>query len=184
MKNKIIFTLTFALLTGCSTAIEHMVIPDADPGWKMGYQHRERFTNSTIREFIPENDNINNWSKLITIQFIAGATNSPTDLSDLLIKDIKKTCTDATSDIIEKDRNSIIYEWSASICTPPVGTKIDPNIHTAQYEITRIIKGKDGIHKASYAEKTSSIDKNTRARWINKFKKTTLEKDGQVVSPL
>ena len=184
MKRKILLTLTFTILSGCSTAIEHMVIPDAAPGWKMGYQHRERFTNSTIREFIPENDTINNWSKLITIQFIAGATNTPDDLASLLIQNIKKTCTDATSNIIENDNNSIIYEWSTNECTPPVGTKIDLNIHTAQHEITRIIKGKDGIHKASYAEKTSTIDKDTRARWIGKFKKTTLEKDGQVVKML
>jgi len=62
--------LSFAILSAsCATSLEYIRAPSLGAEWKIGYQHRERFTNNNITEYIPRNESIQNWSKLYTVKY-------------------------------------------------------------------------------------------------------------------
>jgi len=185
MKNIFVFILIAIISSGCAS-LEYISVPmdPTDPTeWKVGFQTRPKSFGdaSYIRELIPKDDNIKNWSKLVTIQYIHGKSNvAPKEFVTALINNIKKSCSDAEWSIIESSTRSIIYEWSTKECKPPTKSS-SPNIFTPQHEVARIIFGNEGIHKASYNEKTKNLNPDIRDRWISVIRKSSVKKDGNII---
>ena len=174
------------LIASCAGSLEYMSVPLQASDWKVGFQTRPKSFGdaSYIREFIPKKDDIKNWSKIITIQYIDNKSNvPPKEFAATLISDIKRSCPDTQWNVIEESKRTIIYEWYTKECTAPSNTS-DPNIFTPQHEIAKVMFGNTGIHKASYNEKTKNLNSKTRNEWIEKLKNTHLEKDGNVVKLL
>ena len=183
MKNRILIILIAIVLVGCATSLEHVSVPMDATDWKVGFQTRPKSFGdaSYIREIIPKEDDIKNWSKIVTIQYIDGKSNvPPNEFVTALIGDIKKACPDAEWEIIESNTRSIIYEWYTKACKTPA-SKSNPNIHTPQHEVARVIFGNEGIHKVSYNEKTKSLSPATREKWISNLREVKLEKDGKTI---
>ena len=184
MHKRILITLISILTVACATSLEYVSVPMDAADWKVGFQTRPKLVGdaSYIREIIPKDDNINNWSKLVTIQYMHGMKSNvpPKEFVAALINDIKKACPDTELNIIESSSRSILYEWHTKSCNSPAGIS-DPNIYTAQHEVARVIFGNEGIHKVSYNEKTNNLNSNTRKEWISKLKEATLEKDGKTI---
>lgn len=179
MKKLVLALLTIALISGCTAALEYAIVPSMDQEWKVGYQNREKFTNSNITEFIPPNETIENWSKLFTIQYVAGANPNLENFVTAQMNNTKKKCADLTWSVIEQSNNSFLYEWNTKSCSGN-----NSNIYTAQHVITRHINGNDGMHIVSYAEKTKNISEATRSQWIERLKKANIRKNGEVVNVL
>jgi len=183
MKNKLLIILITLISSSCATSLERISVPIDSPDWKVGFQTRPKSFGdaSNLREFIPIKDSIDNWSKLITIQYIDGQSNVPPKaFVTILIDQIKKTCPDAEWNIIESSARSIMYEWHTKACKPPAN-KSDPNIYTPQHEVSRIIFGNDGIHKVSYNEKTSNLNPAIREKWISNLRESKLQKNGKTI---
>ena len=158
-------------LVGCATTNEYLSVPiidkDISIGWKLGHQYREPFNASNIREFVPNNESIKNWSKLFTIQFIKKAKNKWDLALSIESKkhDLIKICPNLNWMIIETSNTSIIYEWKIKDCTG----------HANQHNIGRMFKGEDGLHHVFFIAKTDQLDPNLKSNWLNSLKHSTIK---------
>lgn len=169
MRRQLALVAFAALLGGCATALESVYIPADSSGWKLGYGSDRR--GQTIAEYVPSNESINNWTKLLTIQFLEGESRSPSAVMDSLKSKMQSRCPGAQWSVVSQDSVSILYEWSIKGCSP------NPD----QHEIARLLKGNDGVHRIAYAEKTSAMTQATREKWIAWFKDAYVEKGGKKV---
>lgn len=170
----IIFFIIPIFLFGCSISLEHVNVPGQLHDWKVGYQHIEKFSNDNISEYIPYDESIKNWSKMVTVQFKSGRKDDPqVFMNDLKNKMIKR-CENLVWDVIKKEKNSVLYEWRIKECSP----------HSDQHEIAKLILGNDGLHRVAYTEKVQNISPKKRAEWIYKLTNTYLEKDGKKINGL
>jgi len=174
-KSKIVaFSILTFLLTSCATSLEYVSVQGKLSGWKIGHQEREKFTNSSIREFIPANETIQNWSKMISIQYISGRKDNPEVFMNALKSRMEQQCKNTTWKTISKDKNSILYEWKISNCSP----------NSDQHEIARLFLGNDGLHRAAYTEKVKTMPNEIQKEWVNKLSNAYLAKDGKRVAGL
>lgn len=177
----LLLAATFSI-SACVTTLEHIKAPSLGPEWKIGYQHRERFTNNNITEYIPSNESIQNWSKLYTVQYNKNTEVIPASFAVALLNKIKESCPDIQAKLIEKDNKSVLYEWSAPTCKKKDIPAHSPNINTAQHSLFRIIKANEGFFNLSYVEKTAKMNNETRKKWIFKLKNSQVYKDGKIVN--
>ena len=179
-----LFTLFVStLLSGCTISMEYASIPMDESGWKLGFQTIPKPIGdaSYIKEIIPDTDDITNWSKIVTIQYLDTRSNvPPIEFASALITQIRATCPMTEWNVIDSSSRSVTYEWFFTICIPSNGAFI-PNIHSAQHEIARVIFGNEGIHKTSYNEKTNNIDPVTRNQWLSIIQDVKLKKDGAII---
>lgn len=133
-----------------------------DPGWKVGYE-AEIPNQHALTEFIREGDDINNWRELITIQSFnrkSWGGPSPEDSLNGLKAIREKECPGVTEwKVIEKDENSILYEWQAKPCRG----------WPDQHEIAKIIYGKYNRFVIRYTAKVYQLPPDTRTKWIKRF---------------
>lgn len=136
---------------------------DFESGWKIGH-YAELPQHYSIIEFIREGDDINNWKELLTIQYFPPLCcgTSPEDTLNKLKAVREKECPGVTKwSVIEKDQNSILYEWQAKPCLG----------WSDQHEIARIIYGENNTFILHYALKTRQMPGDQRTKWINKLSK-------------
>jgi hypothetical protein len=157
------------LTTNCANTIETVYIPSDSSGWKFGSGSDRR--NHTIAEFVPSDESIDNWTRLLTIQFIEGESRSPQSLMDVLKSTMLERCPGSYWEVISQDSLSTLYEWKITNCSD------NPD----QHEIARLLRGNDGLHRIAYTEKTSEMDAATHEIWISTFKDAYVEKGGKKV---
>ena len=173
MFRQYILILATLLTTGCATTMETVYVPADSAGWKLGYGSDH--SNQTIAEYVPTNESINSWSKLLTIQFLEGVTQSPSVVMENLKARRQALCPGSNWNVISHDNTSVLYEWKVVGCSG----------NADQHEIARLLKGNEGVHRIAYVEKTSAIDPVTRERWIKAFTDAYVERDGKkiILSP-
>lgn len=171
MTRKIIISVMYAIfLVGCATPIEYLSVPTKGSGerWKIGFQNRVKFSNTNIRELIPNSESMSNWSKLLTMQFIE-KNPQEYDLEASMNSrkaDVSIICQNLKWDILEKSKKTIIYEMQASSCQN----------NTSQHVLGRMIKGNDGLHLVLYTQK-KKIDSKTREQWLKNLKTSKVKKN-------
>ena len=85
---------------------------------------------------------------------------SPEDTLGSLKAIREKECPGVTKwNVIEKNENSILYEWQARPCRG----------WTDQHEIAKIIYGKYNRFFVHYVAKVYQLPPDTRAKWIKRF---------------
>ncbi|HHT9111624.1 MAG TPA: hypothetical protein ACFYDZ_10780, partial [Candidatus Brocadiaceae bacterium] len=78
----------------------------------------------------------------------------------------EKDCPGATVwNVIEKDENSILYEWQSKPCLG----------WPDQYEIAKIIYGKYNRFQLRYTTKVYQLPPDKRDEWIEKFRDYKIE---------
>lgn len=171
MKIKIRFAVALfvVVVSGC-TSLETVFIPGDSSDWKLGSGSNRK--GQTFVEYVPRNESINNWSRLLTIQFLEGDPSTPLSSMEAVRSRMQARCPGVSWNIIHQDASSVLYEWKISGCAG------NPD----QHEIARLLRGNDGIHRIAYVEKTSSIPSAQRERWVKAFLNAYVEKDGQRVT--
>ena len=169
---RIILILCITTLSGCATTLETVYVPTENSGWKVGYGTNKLGT--TIIEYIPSNESIDNWSKLLTIQLLEGKNRSPLLFMEDLKTRMQVRCPGSFWNIIKQDSTSTLYEWKIADCGD------NPN----QHEIARLLKGNDALHRIAYTAITQ-ITETERAKWLKAFSEAYVEKSGQrvIVNP-
>jgi hypothetical protein len=142
------------------------------PEWKVGNIASTRVY--TIKEFIRDGDDINNWKELVTIQkFWETSKPSPEDVLNDLKRLREKECRGATEwTVIDKNENSILYEWQEKPCLG----------WPDQHEIARIIVGKYGRYLLRYTAKVRELAPETRAEWIKTLSGARIAASSEVAS--
>src|SRR5262249_24608410 len=104
------------VLTGCSTfhTTTTREVPerwsfafDARP-WQLGYQAANG--QQTIREYVLSGQPVQNWSELVTSQYLAGKV-SPRAVFEQFRHDISRGCPSLRLSVIEESADRILFEW-------------------------------------------------------------------------
>nr|WP_277606385.1 hypothetical protein [Acinetobacter sp. NIPH 2699] len=165
-----VFTI-FVGLSGCATLyqqepLEAIVASHIDiSNWKVGYQKQFGVGKGYIREFIPINDSIGQWSKMLSIEFLEGNKSTPQEFTDQFMAQRKSQCPSTEFKILESDTDNIYYQANFPECMG----------HLKQSELTRVIRGNDGLHRISYSTKGDLTEADT-TKWLNEFKQARLVK--------
>ena len=163
-------SLVLIILTGCATpALEKLRLPGELPGWKLGHKQQDRLTSSTRWEHIPEREYISSWTKMYSVQFYAKKQTDPVTFMQGLKSGKTRICKNIQSRILDKQADSILYEWRIKDCTR----------YPDQHELGRIIRGKEGLHRIAYTEKILQIPAATYQQWKKKLLGAYLETGGQ-----
>lgn len=122
--------------------------------WKIGFQGQEG--NQKLIEFVVDGETVENWTELVTIQMFVGMT-APVDrwlagFKEQMEKDVKPTKWNA----IRSSESDVLFEWEIK------GHPAIPD----QYEIDRLIQGKEGFYFFHYANKNTNISAADRENWI------------------
>jgi hypothetical protein len=132
------------------------------PRWKVGY-YADKPPIYSATEFIREDDDINNWRELLTIQNFSTSSwglPSPEETLNALKALREKECPGATHwNVIEKSADNILYEWQAKVCQG----------WPEQHEIAKIIYGKYNRFMLHYVAKTYDLPPDIRSTWIKRF---------------
>lgn len=163
------------VLVSCATQLEsaRFQLPGGAGKWKAaGGSDRQ---GRTLAEFVPQDESIENWSRLLTIQFIEQRGLSPVEVMTPLRAAMQSRCPGSSWKIIQQDSTSVLYEWSIAGCAS------NPD----QHEIARMLKGNDGIQRIAFTRKGTELEPSERDLWIKTFSEAYVIKDGQkvVVAP-
>jgi hypothetical protein len=167
--------LTAVAIVGCaSTPLEAIVTEQTLVGWKVGSQHDNGRGRGTIVELIPTSESIGNWQHLGTIQFMEGEHRAPRAFMDALETSMRARCPTSTDwRVIGEEPHSILYEWRIHSCAG----------QDDQTEISRILRGNDGLHRIAYTEKGDTMKPENREFWMGALKKAYVAK-GDVSRPI
>lgn len=148
--------LTAALLAACASGpAETINVPINTKGWKLGYSPQPT-KQGWIKEWVRPPETVDNWTKLITLEFLNANTTPPREFMNELEARMRKRCPRVQWHVIDATKRRVIYEWKIDDCP---GQK-------SQDEIAELLAGDYGLYRAAYTEKVSSIDPATRKQWI------------------
>jgi tetratricopeptide (TPR) repeat protein len=120
---------------------DYLAIDFKDDRWKLGF---EDLSKNIILEFVSGNETVNNWSELITIQFIGDYKNiTPQQYASLLKKRYSSYGEKMSFAVLREAEKDLLIEYRLS------GHSGMQDEHT----ITRIIKGKGCLVFVHYAAK-------------------------------
>lgn len=170
----IFVSICLAFFGGCATsqpklhASEHWALTFP---WKPKLGHQADGPDGyAIYEFTREEEDINNWQELVTVQNFSKTWGgpSPEDALNSLMEVREKECPGQTKwNIIEKDENSIAYEWQAKPCLG----------WPDQHEIAKVIDGQYNRFRIAYTAKTYQLSPERRNEWINIILESKVVKD-------
>lgn len=157
-------------ISGCATTLETVYVPAENSGWKFGYGVNK--PELTLVEYIPAEESISNWTRILTIQFLEGVREFSSDTLKRLSSKVAN-CPNTKWSILNEDKLSVTYERTTLACEGG-----------DEYVIGRLLKGNDGIHHAFYINR-KPINEIDRASWLKVFSEAYVEKGGQrvVVNP-
>jgi hypothetical protein len=165
---KYLFSIIAALLiTACASIPLEGLHTEIDPdSWVVGFQKDFGAGNGYIREFVPKGESINNWSQLVSIEFIEDENLTLNDYVASFQQKRQVQCPGTRFEILKKEEYTITYQVSFPDCMG----------HEMQSEITRIYAGMDGLHRLSYAEKTAALSESTVNKWLSEFNRSYIVK--------
>lgn len=142
---------------------EAIIIPmptdELQQRWKLG--HDAVLPDSLIFEWIPKNEDIDNWSELLSIQYFRfnGDVKSQTasEFVQRFLKLINKQFPGVTSTIFKESPDDVSLEWIIS------NTKQG---QPAQEELVRVITTKEGLSRLAYTKKGSDLSQSERNKWL------------------
>ncbi len=133
--------------------------------WREGYSIDKR--DRTLKEFVLPGETVKNWTELVTINTFWGKQTRMTPKKTMrrTKKITLKQCPNTTWTVINESKEEVLFEWQTTEC-PGFGS---------QYEVSKIMRGKMGIHSLAYANKKLPISADRRNRWINLIERAKLE---------
>ena len=156
MKKVVLFASLIFLVSSAWAERIHMVVKgekivvDVPSGWVLGYQNSTKF--SYIREYIPSNQTIPQWTKMVTVQAFVGLSHVPAKgFIDDIAPRLKGQCKSFKA---EKggDGNRVATMWS--YCGEYTRT------NKGEVTLFRVIKGKDVLFVVQRAWRGKVFDVN------------------------
>ncbi|MDG2150521.1 MAG: hypothetical protein P8N09_13470 [Planctomycetota bacterium] len=171
MKRHLIFSWSASLLltlalVGCATPLETVKLPGVGPAWQTGRMVDFGAGRGAITELVPVGQELGNWTHRITIEFVE---ETPLTLEQWMAArraTIESDCPDVTWIVLSHDENALSYEWRVEGCRG----------HADKHELVRLLRGNDGLHSVSYAEKTERMDPAARAVWLSRLNSAVVVK--------
>ena len=171
MKRHLVFSwgasLLLALtLMGCATPLETVKLPGVGTAWQTGRMVDYGVGMGAITELVPVGQELGNWTHLITIEFMEEAPFTLEQWMAARRAAVESDCPDVTWTVLYHDQFSITYEWRIEGCRG----------HSDKHELVRLLRGNDGLHSVSYAEKFARMDPAARAVWLSRLNSAVVVK--------
>lgn len=130
--------------------------------WKIGFQTSEQ--DQTTVEMIHHNEDINSWKELFTIQKFDNISAS----ADQFINEMSKVIAPYTKeyDLHFKKIESPEFGLFELSFKP----KDDTSKDLPEYNVGRVLNGKNAIYEIRYSHRDEAIYKAERSKWIEKLK--------------
>lgn len=134
------------------------------PEWKAGY----RMMNAThaLTEFVTAEETVQNYQQLFYTQrlFKLGELISAKEMMNRMKSNLEKKHQIEEWNVIREGDNEILFEW-----------RVAKNERApAQYEITRVVRGKRDMHRLAYVTRKLPLDETTRKTWIQQMEAAKL----------
>jgi hypothetical protein len=124
--------------------------------WEIGWSNKTE--RSAMYEFVPKGQTVQNWKELVTLQFYPGMQDrSAADFMKSFLALLQSDEPLAKAEMISSSPDDTMMEWNV------LGSKQNAD----QFELDRVIRGKQGLHMIHYAVKTSSFSSADRSKWLN-----------------
>jgi hypothetical protein len=135
--------------------------------WIVGYQGRG--PGQVLVEFVPEGQKIDAWTELVSAQFLIGKQKEMTvpQYVESAKKVVMDKCPAARWREIRTGEEDALYEWSVDACKG-----VDD-----QSQLTRVMRGTEGLHVLYYAIKRSPLPVEKRDEWSRLLGETKLLRD-------
>lgn len=135
-----------------------------EENWKMANSQENE--QMMMLELVRNNETLEKWTEIGTMQSIKGATGVPMDKAmNLMYEQAKQACPKAKLTFIEKDE-SVQYPWV--IFTIECASYKDSK--TAESQLWYIVQGKTSLYTNFRAIKEATIPEATKKKWIDFFK--------------
>lgn len=135
-----------------------------EENWKMASNQENE--QMAMMDLLRNDETLDNWTEIGTMQSIKGATGVPMDKAmNLMYEQSKQSCPKAKLTLIEKDEN-VEFPWT--IFTIECDSHKDDKI--AESQLWYIVQGKTSLYVNFRAIKETSIPEETKAKWIKFFK--------------
>jgi hypothetical protein len=162
--------LLLVLLCGCaSVPSETVFLPAARAGLKVVHVF-DLPGRGTLVEYLPAEEQVDSWRHMLTIQFLEGERRSPETVVAELEEAAGRHGGTLEWKVLERDANSVLYEWSLLDC-PRKGAP-----YQDQCELARLLRGNDGLHRVAYTERARSMDRAKREHYLGVFRAATVVK--------
>lgn len=150
--------LALAFLAGCTTPAETLFVPLESANWSLAHEARGSMLEGRpgIREFVPVGEDLESWSRLLTVQNWDGDRRAPWEVVSELRDAMLERCPDATWEVLEGGPDSVVYEWRIEDCGD----------HDDQHEVARMVRGNLGLHRVALTAKGGALDPELRASWL------------------
>lgn len=141
---------------GVTLAIPHEILKN----WKMAYSLVTR--DGSIFEWIPKNEEIENWSELIQIQsFVLNQRQSAENFAVNFFKTLKQNYPQVKTNVLQHSNESVLLEWSLP---QPAGDQVPQN------ELALILSTDKGVYRIAYTKKVTALAPNERDEWLKRLK--------------
>lgn len=160
MQKKIFVYLTaclslFAAFSMDAMQYEPQILFDLDPEvWKLDYQ----FTSpeASIKEFVLHNENVNNWTELVTIQTFPYMSMGMTDYYRIFLDKLKDSAPNSKveSMLISKSEDSLFIEWW-----------INDKSSDAQHEWLKLLRDNKNTYVVRYTTRKMDVIDTKRFFW-------------------
>lgn len=144
------------LLAACASGPwETIYVPMNAKGWKLDYAPKPT-REGWIKEYVRPPETVDDWTQLVTLQFLAANTTPPKLFMSKLEARMRQRCPGVKWHVIKANETRVIYEWKINNCPGQQN----------QNEVSELLTGDYGLYRAAYTEKVRSIDPATRQQWI------------------
>ncbi len=120
-------------------------------------------------DFVPDGQTAQNWSEMLSTQFLIGMqdTLSVPDYVARAKQTISRQCPAVRWKAVRESPEEALYEWNVDACK---GVE-------DQSELTRVLRGEEGLHVLRYVIKRSPLPAEKRTQWTRLLGETKLLKD-------
>lgn len=141
-------------------------LPKDERGWKVG--HSQSTDNQSIVEWVLPEETVQNWSELITVQYLhrVPMNMTPEKLAKDTAEALRKSCADVSLNILASSQMGVLYERKTASCAPM----------RDEYTIGKLIRGPRSMISVSYA-KTAVMGDAEKMKWTEIVGQTELGGD-------
>lgn len=109
-----------------------------------------------IVEYIPVGESLDNWSEMVTLQFL-NSVETPENFLALFQEGICSQNESASFEVVESTPDALTWEWRISTPSPGGGV---------QHELCHLVRAKGGWFRIAYTKKVAKLSSHERSDWL------------------
>jgi hypothetical protein len=109
----------------------------------------------TLTQWLLAGQTTRHWTERVALKLFDSQESPDHVLADLR-EQLKRSCPKVAWTTLQKDLQSILYEWQVKDCVS----------HSDQHEIANLVRSDEGVYRISYSARGVTLSPDSRDRWI------------------